>query len=130
MKLQISIITKYYIGASKMHLGPLVIWAAVRSKVVVLLLLICCLICFPLLVGSVFVFVLLCVALCHFWFHNHLGGELMAGCLLLLSYRCFDTISVMWLFLAVPWVGLQYVIMVFPDRTHFLFYDMACLLLL
>ena len=26
-----------------------------------------------------------------------------------------------WLFLMVPWVGLQYVIVVFPDHTHFLF---------
>ena len=25
-----------------------------------------------------------------------------------------------WLFLAVPWVGLQCVIMVFPDHNHFL----------
>ena len=28
---------------------------------------------------------------------------------------------VVWLFLAVPWVCLQYVIVVFPDHTHFLF---------
>ena len=34
--------------------------------------------------------------------------------LLLLSYRCIITINVMWLFLAVPWAGLQYVIVVFP----------------
>ena len=41
--------------------------------------------------------------------------------LLLLSYRCIVTIHVMWLFLTVPWVGLQYVIVVFHDRTHLLF---------
>ena len=41
--------------------------------------------------------------------------------LLLLSYRCIVTISGMWLFLTVPWVGLQYVIVVFPDHTHLLF---------
>ena len=41
--------------------------------------------------------------------------------LLLLSYRCFVTINVLWLFLAVPWVGLQCVIVVFPDHTHLLF---------
>ena len=40
---------------------------------------------------------------------------------LLLSYRCIVTINVMWLFLAVPWVGLQCVIVVFPDHTHLLF---------
>ena len=39
--------------------------------------------------------------------------------LLLLSYRCIVTINVLLLFLTVPWVGLQYVIVVFPDQTHF-----------
>ena len=28
---------------------------------------------------------------------------------------------VIWLFLAVPWVCLQYLIVVFPDHTHILF---------
>ena len=37
---------------------------------------------------------------------------------LLLSYRCIVTINVLWLFLTVPRVGLQYVIVVFPDHTH------------
>ena len=41
--------------------------------------------------------------------------------LLLLSYRCNVTINVLWLFLTVPWVGLQCVIVVFPDHTHLLF---------
>ena len=40
---------------------------------------------------------------------------------LLLSYRCLVTVNVLWLFLTVPWVGLQYVIVVFPDHTHLLF---------
>ena len=40
--------------------------------------------------------------------------------LLLLSYRCFVAINVLWLFLTVPWVGLQCVIMVFSDHTHLL----------
>ena len=40
--------------------------------------------------------------------------------LLLLSDRCIVTINVLWLFLMVPWVGLQYVIVVFPDHTHIL----------
>ena len=31
------------------------------------------------------------------------------------------TVSVLWLFLTVPWVGLQCVIVVFPDHTHLLF---------
>ena len=40
--------------------------------------------------------------------------------LLLLSYRYIVTINVLWLFLTVPWVGLQYMIVIFPDHTHFL----------
>ena len=49
--------------------------------------------------------------------------------LLLLSYRCIVTINVLWLFLTVPGVGLQYVIVVFFDHTHFLnvvFIKMKC----
>ena len=30
-------------------------------------------------------------------------------------------VSVLWLFLTLPCVGLQYVIVVFPDHTHLLF---------
>ena len=45
--------------------------------------------------------------------------ELVA--LLLLSYGCLVTVNVLWLFLTVPWVGLQRVIVVFPDYTHLLF---------
>ena len=45
--------------------------------------------------------------------------------LLLLSYRCIVTINVLWIFLTVPWVGLPYVIVVFPDHTHLLFCSMA-----
>ena len=41
--------------------------------------------------------------------------------LLLLSYRCVVTVNVLWLFLTVPWVGLQRVIVVFPDHTHLRF---------
>ena len=61
--------------------------ARVRSKAVVLLLLIHCLL---LLKGLV--------------------------ALLLLS----STVSVLCLFLTVPWVGLQFVIVIFPDHTRFL----------
>ena len=42
--------------------------------------------------------------------------ELVA--LLLLSFECLVTINVLWLFLAVPWVGLQCEIVVFPDHTY------------
>ena len=40
--------------------------------------------------------------------------------LLLLSCKCNVTINVLCLFLTVPWVGLQCVILVFPDHTHLL----------
>ena len=35
------------------------------------------------------------------------------------------TVSVLWFFLTVPWVGLQRMIVVFPDHTHFL-YSFKC----
>ena len=38
--------------------------------------------------------------------------------LLLLSYRCLVTVNVLLLFLAVQWVDLQCVIVVFLDHTH------------
>ena len=37
--------------------------------------------------------------------------------LLFLSYRCIVTINVRWLFLMVPWVGMQCVVVVFPDHN-------------
>ena len=50
----------------------------------------------------------------------------------LLCYYCLTdvlllTINVLRLLLTVPWVGLQYVIGVFPDHTHLLF---ACWVIL
>ena len=49
--------------------------------------------------------------------------------LLLLSYRCIVTLSVLWLFFTVPLVGLQCVIVVFPDKTHCLIYmQKVCIL--
>ena len=77
----------------------------------------------PLFVGvlclSLFCYVLLCV---HFSFAIILKRKrkLVHVALLLLSYRCIVTVNVLWLFLTVPWVGLQCVIVVFPDHTHLL----------
>ena len=34
----------------------------------------------------------------------------------------FVTVSVLWLFLTVPWLDLQCVIVVFPDHTHLHFF--------
>ena len=39
----------------------------------------------------------------------------------LLSLASWCLVIDVWLFLAVPWVCLQFVIVVFPDHTHFLF---------
>ena len=44
----------------------------------------------------------------------------LAVVFLLLSYRCIVTISVLWLFLMAPWVGLQSGVVAFPDNTHIL----------
>ena len=68
---------------------------------------------FKLFVGvlclSLFCYALLCV---HSSFAIILKrkGKLVA--LLVLAYRCIVTIIVLWLYLAVPWFGLQYVIVV------------------
>ena len=42
--------------------------------------------------------------------------------LLKLSSWCLVTVSVLWLFLKIPWIGLLCVIVVFTDHTHFLLY--------
>ena len=105
-----------------MHLSPPVALAAVRSKAMVLLLLIYCLMYFPLFVGALclylFCYALLCV---HSSLAIILKRKRKLVALLLLSYRCIVTINVLWLFLTEPWVGLQCVIVVFPDHTHLLF---------
>ena len=66
---------------------------------------------------SLFCYTLLCV---HSSFAIILKRKRKLVALLLLSYRCIVTINVLWLFLAVLRVGLQYVIVVLPDHTHLL----------
>ena len=70
-----------------------------------------------------FVFDLLCITSCPFNFAIILKRKRKFVALLLLSSRCIVTLNVLWLFLTVPWVGLQCVIVVFPDHTHLLFYS-------
>ena len=67
-----------------------------------------------------FVFYLFCYAfLCiHSSFANILKRKRKLVAFLLLFLLCIVTINVMWLFLTVPWVGLQFVIVIFPDHTH------------
>ena len=67
---------------------------------------------------SLFCYALLCV---HSSFAIILKRKRKLFALLLLSYRCIVTINVRWLFHTVQWVGLQCVILVFPDHTHLLF---------
>ena len=50
----------------------------------------------------------------------------MLVALLLLSFGCLVTVNILWLFLTVPWVCLQFVFVVFPDHTHLLFNDNVC----
>ena len=40
----------------------------------------------------------------------------------LLSVSSWCLVIVVWLFLAAPWVCVQFVIVVFPDHTHLLFF--------
>ena len=42
----------------------------------------------------------------------------------LLSLSSWCLVIVVWLFLALTWVCLLFVIVVFPDRTHLLFYSL------
>ena len=42
--------------------------------------------------------------------------------LLLLSVGYLSSVNVLWLFITVPWVGQQFVIVFFPDHTHSLSY--------
>ena len=110
-----------------MHLSASVLLTTVHSKVVVLLLLIYCQLLLPLW-GSVFVpcfvvhcFVSFLVLQSSWWGREswllYLVGLPGALCLLLFC-------GVM--FLVVPWVGLQCVIVVFPDHNHLLFCGNFC----
>ena len=55
-------------------------------------------------------------------FATILMGKRELVALLNLSSWCL--VIVVWLFLPVPWVCLQFVIMVFPDHTHLLFFGL------
>ena len=45
----------------------------------------------------------------------------------LLSLSSWCLVMVVWLYLAVPWVFLRFVIMVIPDHTHVLFLEFVSL---
>ena len=48
-----------------------------------------------------------------------MGKSELVALLRLSSHRL---VIVVWLFFAVPWVCLQFVVVVFPDHTHLLFF--------
>ena len=54
----------------------------------------------------------------YYYFAFILMGKREMVALLILSSWCI--VIVVWLFLAVPWVCLQFVIVVFPEHTHLL----------
>ena len=64
-------------------------------------------------------YVLLCVTLCPLWCCSRLGGKEGAGCFAWLVSLVSRGGG--WLFLAVPWGCLRFVIVVFPDHAHLLF---------
>ena len=78
---------------------------------------------FPLFVGVLCLYLLYALLCVSSSFAIILKRKRKLVALLLLSYRCIVTLNVLWLFLMVPWVGLQCVIVVFPDHTHLLFKD-------
>ena len=102
-----------------MHLSPLVAWAAVRSKAVVLLLLTFLFIVTP------FVGVCNCSMFCCtlLYVHSSIAVILMGKreLIALLNLSSWCLVMVERLFLAVPRGCLQFVIVVFPDHTHLLF---------
>ena len=78
-----------------------------------MLLLIYSLMYFPLFVGVLCLSLSCCALLCvhsNFAIILQRKGKLVV--VLLLSYRCIVTLKVLWLFLMVPWIGLQCVIVV------------------
>ena len=77
---------------------------------------------FPLFLGVLCLYLFCYAFLCvHSSFAIILERKRKLVVLLLLFYICIVTINVLWLFLVVPWVGLQCVIVVFPDHTHLVF---------
>ena len=57
------------------------------------------------------------------YIHSSIAITLMGkrGLVDFLSLSSWFLVIDVWLFLAVPWVCLQFVIVVFPDPTHLLF---------
>ena len=77
---------------------------------------------FPLFEGVLCLSLFCCALLfVHFSMHHLDEKEKSVSLMLFSSYRSITTTHVIWLFLTVPWVGLQCATVVFPDHTHLLF---------
>ena len=65
---------------------------------------------------------------CTFYIHSSFAIILMGKreLVALLGLSSWCLVIVVWLFLAVPWVSLQFVIVVFPDHIHLLFWMVIC----
>ena len=75
---------------------------------------------FPLFVGVLYLYLFCYALLCvHSSFAIILKRKKTLVALLLLCYICIVTINVLWLFVTAPWVGLQCVIVVYLDHSHF-----------
>ena len=72
-----------------------------------MLLLICCLVCFPLVVGVLCLSLFCCALLCVRSSFAILKRKRELVALRFLSYWCLVTVNVLCLFLKVPWVGLR-----------------------
>ena len=100
-----------------MDLSPSVAKAAVHSKPVFLLLLTFLFIVTPIVrVSNCSMFCCTLVYI-HSIFSIILMGKRELVALFSLSSWCL--VMVVWLFLALPWVCLRFVIVVFPDHTHY-----------
>ena len=90
--------------------------AAVRSKTVDLLLVTHCLLSLPMVVGVLCLALFCCAVLSVLSSFTSLDEEERAG---YFTFIVFLAVIVLWPFLTVLWVGLQCVIVVFLDHTHF-----------
>ena len=70
--------------------------------------------------GSVLVFGLVCITLYPTSFAIILAEERDMVALLLLSFDRLVTVNILQLFPTVPWIGMQFVIVVFSDHSHLL----------
>ena len=91
----------------------------VSSKAVVLLLLICCFIITP-IVGVCNCSIFCCTLL----YDQSRSAIILMGkreLVALLSLSSWCLVIVVRLFLTVPWICLQFMVVVFPNHTHFLY---------